>query len=99
VPCGRLASIASGTTTFVSGVTYDAGFAPKGLNYGNGVTVAISHSPDRRQIQSISYSNSGGALLKQTYSYGTSGANNGHVMGITDAVDSGRNMTYAYDAL
>ena len=96
---GRLASTASGGTTFVSNASYDAGFVLTGLNYGNGVGVAISLSPDRRQIQSLSYSKSGGALFSQTFSYGGSGSNDGHVVGITDLVDSGRSMTYAYDAL
>lgn len=96
---GRLATIASGSTSYVSGVTYDANFSPTGLTLGNGVAAAFTRSPDRRQIQSISYAISGSTLFGETYSYGTSGANDGHMTGVTDAVDSGRNMTYAYDAL
>jgi RHS repeat-associated protein len=96
---GRLATIASGSTTYVSGVTYDANFFPTGYNYGDNVAVSMALSPDRRQIQSMSYSNSGGPVFSQTYSYPTGGTNDGHLTGVTDAVDSGRNMTYTYDAL
>jgi RHS repeat-associated protein len=96
---GRLASIASGTTTYMSGIAYDTNFVPTGFVYGNGVNASISVSPDRRQMQTISYSNSGGSLFSENYNYASSGTNNGHITGITDSVDSGRNMAYAYDAL
>jgi RHS repeat-associated protein len=96
---GRLASIASGTTTYMSGITYDASFSPTGLSYGNGVTATVNHSPDRLQFQSISYSKSGTTIFGESYTYASSGGNDGHIIGTTDAVDSGRNMTYTYDAL
>jgi RHS repeat-associated protein len=52
-----------------------------------------------RQLQSVSYSKSGTPLFGQSYTYGSSGANNGEMTAITDSVDTGRNMTYIYDSL
>jgi RHS repeat-associated protein len=43
--------------------------------------------------------NSGTTLFSLSYAYGSSGSNNGQIMGITDNVDNGRSASYGYDAL
>ncbi len=70
-----------------------------GLTYGNGVAATIGYSSNRLQMSSLSYAKSGTTLFGLTYSYGTSGSNNGQISGITDSVDNGRSATYTYDAL
>lgn len=96
---GRLASSASGTTTYFSGAAYNTAFEPAGFNFGNGVTTTYNYSPDRLQLQSASYVNGTNTLFGESYTYGSSGANNGEITATSDSVDSGRNMTYTYDSL
>jgi RHS repeat-associated protein len=96
---GRPASVASGTTTYLSAITYNADSSASGLTLGNGVTTTLGYAPDRRELQSLTYSHLGTTLFGQTYTYGQTGSNGGQITQLTDAVDSGRNMTYTYDAL
>jgi len=96
---GRPASVSSGTTTYLSGTTYNANFSLAGFAFGNGVTATYGYASDRLQTQSITYAKSGTTLFSQTYTFNQSGANNGHITAITDNVDSGRSMTYTYDSL
>lgn len=96
---GRLASIASGSTTYLNETTYNTDFQPAGFNYGNGVTASFTYSPDRKQLTALSWSKSGTTLFGQSYAMNTSGANDNEITAITDSVDSGRNMTYTYDSL
>ncbi|HEV2299669.1 MAG TPA: RHS repeat-associated core domain-containing protein [Candidatus Acidoferrales bacterium] len=96
---GRLASIASGTTTYLSGTEYNADFQPTTFGLGNGVVANFSYSADREQLTATNYVKSGTTLFGQSYTIGTAGANDNEITGITDNVDSGRNMAYTYDAL
>ena len=96
---GRPASVASGTTTYVSGITYNPNFAASGMTLGNGVAETLTQSPDRLQLQTVSYAAGGTTKFSESYTYNSSGANNGETTSISDGVDSGRNMTYTYDAL
>ena len=45
------------------------------------------------------YAKGGTTLFGLTYSYGTSGSNDGLISGITDNVQSGRSVSYTYDSL
>ncbi len=79
-----------------------------GFKYGNGIYASFGFSPDRLQMTCLDYSttNRGGSCthdstskLGLTYSYGTSGSNNGQISSISDYVQSGRSLTYTYDSL
>ena len=59
----------------------------------------MTYAADRKQLQSLTYAFSGSTLFGQTYTYDSSGSNDDMVTQNSDAVDSGRNMTYVYDAL
>jgi RHS repeat-associated protein len=96
---GRPATVASGTTTYVSGITFNPNFSVSSMTLGNGVTETLTQSPDRLQLQTVSYALGGTTKFGETYTYNSSGANNGETTSISDSVDSGRNMTYTYDAL
>ncbi len=96
---GRLANIGSGTTTYLSGTEYNVDFQPTTFGYGNGVVANFNYSADRKQLTAINYLKSGATLFGQSYAIGTAGANDNEITGITDNVDSGRNVAYTYDTL
>jgi RHS repeat-associated protein len=104
---GNSGSTCSSGTTFATSYAYNAAFQVTGLNYGNGVSAAIGYTPDRLLLQSLAYTKGATTLFSTNYWYKTdstncpSGAsgNNGQIQCITDNVDSGRNVSYAYDAL
>lgn len=96
---GRLLSVANGSTNLVSGLTYDVNFRLTGFSYANGVAATLGHSSPRTQLSSLTYKKGTQTIFGLTYGYTQSGGNNGQISGITDAVDSGRNVTYTYDAL
>ena len=96
---GRAASITSGSSTYLSGLTYNPNFNRMAFTLGNGVSGSMTYAADRKQLQSIAYAFSGSTLFGQTYTYGSSGSNDDMLTQISDAVDPGRNMTYVYDAL
>ena len=106
---GRLASVADTmngvNTTYASGFTYNPASQVTALSYGNGVAAAFTYSPDRLQLTGLSYQKTGQTLFGVNYWYkldstncptGTS-SNNGQVQCVTDTVDSGRTVNYAYD--
>jgi len=79
-----------------------------GFQYGNGIYASYGFSADRLQLTCLDYSttNRSGSCAHDsttkfglTYSYGSSGSNNGQISGITDSVDNGRSVTYTYDTL
>jgi YD repeat-containing protein len=110
---GRLCAVGTSGSTCTSGTNYAAGFSYNaafqvtGFNYGNGVTATLGYTPDRLLLQSLAYSNGATTLFSTNYWYKTdstncpSGAsgNNGQIQCITDNVDSGRTVGYAFDAL
>ena len=95
---GRLASISSGGTTYATSFSYDTASQRTGFTMGNGVVAASAFSPSRLQLQSVNYA-AGSTIYSATYNYPTSGSNNGQLASITDNVDSGRSLTFGYDAL
>ena len=79
------------------------GFNPDGSlhmgTFGNGVTETYGYN-DRLQLNSISASSSAQTWLNKQYGlYDPSGHDNGQIYTISDALNSGRNQTYSYDAL
>ena len=104
---GNSGSTCSTGTTFATGFGYNAAFQVTGFNYGNGVSAVFGYTPDRLLLQSLAYTKGSTTLFSTNYWYKTdstncpSGAsgNNGQIQCITDNVDSGRTVSYAYDAL
>src|SRR5579883_1370292 len=110
---GRLCSVGASASTCSSGTLYASGFGYNaaqqvtGFNYGNGVAAAFTYTPDRLLLQSLAYTKGSTTLFSTNYWYkgdgtncpsGASG-NNGQIQCITDNVDPGRTMAYAYDTL
>jgi RHS repeat-associated protein len=105
---GASGSTCSSGTTYASGYNYNSAGEVTGFNYGNGVVANLSYSPDRLQLHCLQYDTTSvsdpctkdsSALFMLTYGYGSSGANNGAISGITDGMDSGRSSSYSYDSL
>jgi RHS repeat-associated protein len=112
---GRLCEIAPSTTgcgtaasPYATGYGYNAAGLPIGFKFGNGIYASFGFSGDRLQLNCLDYSttNRSGNCAHDsttkfglTYSYGSSGSNNGLISGITDNVDNGRTATYTYDSL
>ena len=109
---GRISSVIgtlnSVNTTYASGTTYNPAFQMTGFQYGNNLNASFGFSQDRLQLNCIDYSttNRGGTCAHDsttkfglTYSYGSTGSNNGMISSISDSVDSGRSISYNYDAL
>lgn len=103
---GRLCEVAPQTAVcgdssapYASGYAYSPALELTGLNYGNGVAASFGYSPDRLQLTSLSYTKGTNTLFSLSYSYAQNGGNDGEITSITDGVDSGRNVSYTYDAL
>jgi RHS repeat-associated protein len=111
---GRPCAVGTSGSTCTTGTLYASGFGfnpaqqVTGFKYGNGLFASFGFSSDRLQLNCLDYSttNRSGTCAHDSttkfglsYSYGTSGSNNGQIGGITDSVDAGRNATYAYDSL
>jgi RHS repeat-associated protein len=107
---GRLQTVSSSGTNYVS-VPSTNGYNAAGqiltFTYGNGVAANFSYSPLRQQLQSLSYTSGSNTLFSLNYYYqydatnciGGNSANDGQIACVSDAVDSGRNVAYGYDAL
>jgi RHS repeat-associated protein len=110
---GRLCAVGSSGATcatgtnYVSGLSYNTAQQVTGFSYGNGVAATVAYSPDRLQMQALSYAKGPQTLASWNYWYktdatncpGAPAGNNGQTQCITDNVDSGRSVAYAYDAL
>ncbi len=97
---GRLSSITSGATQYVNTFSYNAAAQVTGFKYGaDAVTAAFGYSPERLQLQTLSYTKPGQTLFSLSYGYTQGGGNNGQITSITDNVVSGRTASYTYDAL
>jgi RHS repeat-associated protein len=95
---GRISKLVSGAITYAQSFSYNPAFYGTGFQYGNGVTASLGYSPDRLQLQSLNFVNTG-TLFSTTYSRVQNGGNNGQITSITDSVDGGRSATYSYDSL
>ena len=110
---GRLCAVGTSGATCTAGTNYVNGFVyntagqATAFNYGNGVAAALTYFADRLQMQSLSYAKGATTLGSWNYWYktdstncpGAPAGNNGQIQCITDNVDSGRSVAYAYDAL
>jgi RHS repeat-associated protein len=111
---GRLCEVAvstSGCNTSASPYATAYTFLPPGtvhtFKYGNGVTASFGFSAARSQMTAITYVKGSTTLFGVNYWFqkdatncpsGTA-ANNGQINCITDAVDSGRSVSYGYDTV
>ncbi|MGH9778925.1 MAG: RHS repeat-associated core domain-containing protein, partial [Candidatus Acidiferrales bacterium] len=98
---GRLSQVSSGGINYLYGATYNAAHQPTAFGYGNGVTANFSYNA-RMQLQTLSYSQfvfpAFNPVLSLTYNYAhPNGGNTGQITGITDNLDNGRSVAYAYD--
>ncbi len=59
---GRLSQMASGATTYVSGLSFNAAGQPQGFSYGNGVAATFGYN-QRLQLESLRYVNGSQHLL------------------------------------
>ncbi len=112
---GRLCEIAPSTTgcgtassPYATGYGYNVASEVTGFKYGNGIYASLGFSSDRLQLNCLDYSttNRNGTCAHDSttkfglsYSYGSAGSNDGLIAGITDSVDNGRTVAYAYDPL
>ncbi len=78
---GRPLSIASGGTTYISGLSYNAAGEPLGYALGNGVQASFGYN-DHLQLASLRYFKNGSStdILNLGYDYGTN--NNGQIQTI-----------------
>lgn len=98
---GRPSSIADGTTTYLSGLSFNAAGEALGFTYGNGVQAALGYN-DHLQISTLRYFKSGNSsdVLNLSYDYGSS--NNGQIQAIhyntsPGAEDSTKSQYFTYD--
>jgi RHS repeat-associated protein len=109
-PCavGTSGSTCTTGTLYASAFGYNVAQQVTDFKYGNGLFASSGFSSDRLQLTCLDYSSTnrsgscthdGTTKFGLTYSYGSAGSNNGQIIGITDSVDSGRSMSYTYDAL
>jgi RHS repeat-associated protein len=92
---GRMTTIASAGTNYLSGATYNAAGKTLGFTYGNGITAAFTYN-DHQQLETLKYSNALTDIFKLTYGYGAN--NNSQIASITDNVNGNvRSMAYTYD--
>src|SRR5262249_17892346 len=77
-PIGRMSSIADGSATYLSGLSYNAAGETLGLTLGNGVNGVFTYN-DHLQLASLRYHKTGSStdVLNLGYDYGSS--NNGQI--------------------
>lgn len=95
---GRLSSLSDSSATYANSFSYNAAQQRTNFTYGNGVAATVGYSPERLQIQSIKFAGSS-TDYSVTLSRSQNGGNNGQITSVTDSVDSGRSINYAYNAL
>src|SRR5579872_7427855 len=100
---GRTSAIASGPTTYLSGVNYNAAGETLGLTLGNGVQGAFGYN-DHLQLASLRYFKPGSPtdILNLGYDYGL--GNNGQIQAIHSYTSPGsedltRSEKFTYDSL
>lgn len=96
---GRIQSVSDGTNTLASGFGFNAAEQITNFIYGNGVVANLTYTPERLQLNTLTYSKIGVNIFKLTYGYTQNSGNNGQITQITDNMDSGRTVNYTYDAL
>lgn len=96
------------TSPYATGYGYNVASELTGFKYGNSIYASFGFSADRLQLSCLDYSttNRNGSCVHDSttkfglsYSFGSTGSNNGQISGITDSVDNGRSVSYTYDAL
>ena len=114
-PVGELCEVApptgaqcgSSSTPYANAYAYNAAGQLTSFSYGNGIAATFGFSPNRSELVSLSYAKGSQTLFSLNYFYQTDSTNcpnspagnNGQIQCITDAVDSGRTVSYGYDPL
>ena len=90
---------ANNTTSVLNTTNFRATGAIKSLNYGNGLQLNMSYSPERQQPTSMKVGpNGSGTVLDYAYSYNDAGGhNNNRIRQITDNLDGAYTVSYSYD--
>ncbi|MGH9568925.1 MAG: RHS repeat-associated core domain-containing protein, partial [Candidatus Angelobacter sp.] len=98
---GRLGSIMSGGTTYLSVPAngYNSAQLPMALNYGSGVAGTFQYN-DHLQMSSLNYALGASTLLNLSYNYlDANGHNNGQIQSITDSRGDAYSTLFTYDPL
>jgi len=101
------ASSCNDSTYYAGAYTYNSPGSLTGFKYGNGILASFGYSPQRMQLSSLTYSLGTQTYLGLGYWYQQNSPNcpngtvrnNGSIQCITDSVDGGRTINYAYDPL
>lgn len=99
---GRLSAVLSGGTTHAGSFAYNQAGRATGYSYANGVAATFEYYAERLQLKRIKYEKTGGSVYfndEYQYTGHSNGGNNGQITGITDNVETGRSVSYTYDAL
>jgi RHS repeat-associated protein len=103
---GRIASIADGQTTYLSGLSYNAAGETLGMTMGNSVNSLFTYN-DHLQLQSLRYFKTGAAqdVLNLGYDYtsATQANNNGQIQAMhyytqPNVEDQTKSESFTYDA-
>ena len=103
---GRMASIASGGTTYLNGLSYNAAGETLGLTMGNGVQGSFTYN-DHLQLQTLRYFKSGitpdPLNLAYDYTSATQANNNGQIQAVhyytqPGAEDTNKSESFTYDS-
>ncbi|MFZ0856657.1 MAG: RHS repeat-associated core domain-containing protein [Candidatus Acidiferrales bacterium] len=111
---GRLCNVAPSTSgscsssiSFASAYGYDSAGHVTGITFGNGIVGTYSYFPKTEQLSGLGYAKSGGNVFALNYFYQYDATNcpngtpqdDGPIQCITDSMDSGRTVNYAYDGI
>lgn len=111
---GRLCNIAPSTSEscsnsnpYATNYAYDSVGHETALTFGNGVAGTFNYFPKTEQLSSLNYAKGSSNLFSLNYWYQNDSMNcpngtwndDGPIQCITDNMDSGRSVNYAYDAV
>jgi RHS repeat-associated protein len=111
---GRLCNVAPSTSnscsansSYASAYSYDSAGHETGITFGNGIVGTYSYFPTTEQLSSLAYAQSGTNVFSLNYWYQYNATScpsgtpddDGPIQCITDNMDSGRTVNYAYDGI
>lgn len=111
---GRLCNVAPSTSescangnAYATNYGYDSAGHVTGITFGNGIVGSFNYFPKTEQIETLNYAKGSNNLFSLNYWYQNDSMNcpngtwnnDGPIQCITDNMDSGRTVNYAYDGL
>ncbi|MHB8527434.1 MAG: RHS repeat domain-containing protein [Candidatus Acidiferrales bacterium] len=111
---GRLCNVApanagscSASSSYATSYAYDSAGHVTGITFGNGIVGTFNYFPKTQQIETLSYAKGSSNLFSLNYWYQNDSTNcpngtwndDGPIQCITDNMDSGRTVNYAYDGV